>query len=80
MEFERYQLPSGEIVDCDATATKGASMIRFTLKGGQIVMAKRVREERNGRCVCGCWISDHFTTSNRKISCEQAAQAAKGAR
>ena len=43
METTRYQLPSGEIVDVDATAAKGALVIGFTLKGGQVVEAKRVQ-------------------------------------
>ena len=74
MDFTRYQLPSGEIVDVDATAAKGQLFIGFTLKGGRVVTAKRVQEERNGRCLCGGWIVDHFDAKNRKLSCEQAAR------
>lgn len=40
--FIRYQLPDGSIVPCDASATKGAAIIDFTLKGGRIVQAVRV--------------------------------------
>jgi len=40
---DAYRLPSGEVVRCDASATKGARVIDFTLKGGQIVQATLVR-------------------------------------
>lgn len=42
MPFETYRLPSGRLVDCDATATKSAPVIDFTLQGGQIVKAERL--------------------------------------
>jgi hypothetical protein len=39
---EPYQLPDGRIVRVDATASRGAPVIDFTLKGGKIVNAVRV--------------------------------------
>lgn len=77
MEFEEYRLPDGRIVNVDASASKGRAWIDFQLAGGAMVVAKIVRKDRNGRCVCGGWVADHFTADNRKVSCEQAAQAAK---
>lgn len=79
MEFDEYRLPDGRIVNCDRSATKGRAWIDFQLAGGQMVVAKIIRRDRDGRCICGGWIVDHFDANNRKLSCEQAAQAVKGA-
>lgn len=38
-----YRLPDGTIVKVDDTAAKGALVIGFTLKGGRVVDAVRVR-------------------------------------
>jgi hypothetical protein len=43
MPFQAYRLPSGQIVDVDATAAKGARIIDFTLAGGEIVQAVRLQ-------------------------------------
>jgi hypothetical protein len=42
MTFTDYRLPDGSIVACDASATKNAAEIGFTLKGGTVVRAVRV--------------------------------------
>lgn len=42
MEFINYRLPGGRVVPCDASATKGAREIDFTLEDGRIVKAYRV--------------------------------------
>lgn len=43
MPFQAYRLPNGQLVDVDATAAKGAPVIDYTLKGGQIVKATRAQ-------------------------------------
>ncbi len=43
MDFTDYRLPDGRIVPVDSTAAKDADVIGFTLKGGQVVPATRVR-------------------------------------
>lgn len=42
MDFEMYRLPDGRVVPVDASASKGAATIGFTLKGGRIVTAVHV--------------------------------------
>jgi predicted transcriptional regulator len=39
---ELYRLPDGRVIACDATASKGAAAILFTLADGQLVDAVRV--------------------------------------
>lgn len=39
MTFEMYRLPDGRVVPVDATASKGARTIGFTLTGGEVVTA-----------------------------------------
>ena len=54
MEFERYRLPGGRVVEVDASASKGAAEIGFTEKGGRIVTAKKVveaAEQHADRCI-----------------------------
>jgi len=41
-----YALPNGEIVKVDNSAAKNAMIIDYTLRGGKIVQALKVREER----------------------------------
>lgn len=43
MTFEFYRLPDGRVVPVDATASKGAPAIGFTLVGGRIVTALLVQ-------------------------------------
>ncbi len=51
MTFESYRLPSGELVNVDATAAKAELFITFQLKGGQVVTAERMatRHEAEAR-------------------------------
>ncbi len=37
--FDYYRLPDGCVVPVDASASKGADYITYTLKGGRIVVA-----------------------------------------
>lgn len=39
MTFDKYRLPNGDIVNVDATATKGELSIDFTMADGSIVRA-----------------------------------------
>jgi len=50
MVFEAYRLPDGQVVNVDATASKGAAVIGFTLKGGRIVDAVLVTVDRCALC------------------------------
>ncbi len=43
-----YRLPDGSIVRVDDSAAKGATVIDFTLQGGAIVQAVRVRQQEGG--------------------------------
>lgn len=44
-----YQLPDGAVVRVDDSAAKGAPTIDFTLQGGRIVTAVRVRVTPSGQ-------------------------------
>lgn len=44
-----YQLPDGSVVRVDDSAAKGARTIDFTLQGGNIVTAVRVRVTPSGQ-------------------------------
>lgn len=47
MTFELYRLPLGRIVSVDASASKGAPEIEFTLADGRIVTAVKVTTNQN---------------------------------
>lgn len=80
-----YQLPDGTRFQCAADLCKGASVITFELKAvppalrGRIVDAIIVTapRPRDGRCLCGLLVADHFTRANRKLTCEETARRAE---
>jgi hypothetical protein len=42
-----------------------------------ILRDMRRHEERSGTCICGNLIANHFTSTNRKLTCEQVGRAAE---
>jgi len=60
----------------EAAAKRLRGKIRVVTES-RILREMRRAEERAGTCLCGHLIANHFTASNRKLSCEQVGRNAE---